>query len=297
MARDLSENAFHAAPAVRAPAELRIQDIPTEIRGGAGADEDGESGIASRAHEASAEPDFPPAEIADAPVHDEEVMHDEDFAAREMSLADMRGEDLADTIPSQVARDVTNANASLSRSPAEPVDRTAFVARASLIVAVAAAILLAAFGLYLAERVKDLKNNAAQLQRQLSSMEHRIGRLELDQEQRRSPQLDDKGNAVSSDTNPVASRFPPPPEPGMTLSQVEIDTVREFIKVTPMAQPRSPSLNVGMSLAGQPAIPLPPQLIEKVPKLAGARFRVDLDGSVALVPRGSDRIGFIIPPR
>lgn len=276
MPRDLPETAPDPRPLGRARADPRVEDLRGGIRREAGAVQQGpnESGD----DEAATPTDLGPApglRLSPADMHGAS-MAASDFVAKHALAGDIRGDEV-----------VVGTHAG----------RSSLVLRALAAVAVAAAILFAVFDLYLAERVKDLRSNAAQLQRQLASMEHRLGRLELEREQQVTPRLDEKGNAVTSETN--SAPVPPPAfvEPAKGLSQTEIDIVREYIKTPPGMAAKGPTLKVGMSLANQPLIPLPPQLIEKLPKLVGARFRVDRDGAVVIVPAGSDRIGFIVPPR
>lgn len=152
----------------------------------------------------------------------------------------------------------------------------------------AVVLALAGAAAYLGERVKEQRETLGQQQRQIAAMEQRLGRLELQMEKQLVPRLPQPGSeAAVREAAPRAE---------LSLTRGEVEAVREFIKIPPMAAGQAAAMSVGMSLAGQPLIPLPLQLVEKVPKLAGGRFRADHDGSIVIVAGGSDRVGFIIPP-
>lgn len=296
MARDLSEKASEPRPVGRGRADLRIEDLPGEIRREGAAAHQRPDAVGG--NETSAGSDL----AADRGRSPELQLSPEDIHGASMAASDfIARETLDEVVPATHGAYGADAEAAPAAGRFDRPARagsSSLALRVSAAVAVAATVLLAVFDLYLAERLKDARSNAAQLQRQLASVEHRLGRLELEREQQVVPRLDDKGNAVTPEGNPASAPAPPPPaaEP-KGLSPAEADIVRDYIKTPPGLAAKGSTLKVGMSQANQPLIPLPPQLVEKLPKLAGGRFRVDRDGSVAIVPGGSDRIGYIIPSR
>ena len=167
-----------------------------------------------------------------------------------------------------------------------------------VVMALAVVFALAGAAAYLAERVKQLRETTTQQQRQIASLEQRLGRLELQMEKQLVPQLPPGGGAgsVRQDGDAGRKERPGRSEQAVTLTRPEIDIVREYIKIPPSAAGASPTLSLGMPLANQPLIPLPSQLVEKLPKLAGGRFKADRDGSIVIVGGGSDRVDLIIPP-
>lgn len=175
-----------------------------------------------------------------------------------------------------------------------PWVKTGALAAAAVVVVLA----LAGAAAYLAERVKQLRETATQQQRQIASLEQRLGRLELQMEKQLVPQLPPGGGAgpVRQDGDAGRKERPGRNEQAVALTRPEIDIIREYIKIPPAAAGASATLSLGMPLGNQPLIPLPLQLVEKLPKLAGGRFKTDRDGSIAIVGGGSDRVDLIIPP-
>jgi hypothetical protein len=57
----------------------------------------------------------------------------------------------------------------------------------------------------------------------------------------------------------------------LNLTPEEIRLIRDFIKPAPAEATPAPAINVG-DIVGTATIPLPSQLMEKIPKLLGARF-------------------------
>jgi len=160
--------------------------------------------------------------------------------------------------------------------------------------AVCAVLLLAGVELFLAERMKELRDRANLTERQLASVEQRVGRLELQMEQllsRRVPDNPPGASRPEGETAPVVK-----PDSSITLTRAEIDIVRDYIKLPPAAAGTVATMSVGAPVGSHVLVPFPSQIADRVPKLVGARFTTDRNGAIVVVAAGSDRIGFIIPP-
>jgi TolA-binding protein len=162
--------------------------------------------------------------------------------------------------------------------------------------AVAIVLLLAGVELFLAERIRDLRDQTNQLQRQIASVEQRVGRLELQMEQQLSRRVPDvSAGSGRSEGEPVAAVVAKP-DTSIALTRAEVDIIREYIKLPPAAAGAVATMAVGAPVGNHVLVPFPAQITDRVPKLVGARFATDKNGAIVVVAGGSDRIGFIIPP-
>ena len=80
----------------------------------------------------------------------------------------------------------------------------------------------------------------------------------------------------------------------LTFSREEAQLIREYIKPAPFAGIASPAINVGDPIGGA-MIPLPSPLMEKIPKLLGARFTTR-NGSIIIVKRDSRQADAVLGP-
>ncbi len=87
---------------------------------------------------------------------------------------------------------------------------------------------------------------------------------------------------------------PRPARSGLSLSREEIQLIRDFIKPAPGSGTAIPTINVGDSI-GAETIPLPSQLMEKIPKLLGGRFTTR-NGSIIILRRDSRNADIVLPP-
>lgn len=160
--------------------------------------------------------------------------------------------------------------------------------------AVGALLLLAGVEVFLAERIKELRDYTSQLQKQLGSVEQRVGRLELQMEQQRSRRAPDgsAGSGRSEAEMATAAKT----DHLVTLSRTEVDIIKDYIKLPPPAAGAAATMSVGAPVGNHVLVPLPSQITDRVPKLAGARFGTDRNGAIVIVTGASDRVGFIIPP-
>lgn len=147
-----------------------------------------------------------------------------------------------------------------------------------------------------ADRIRGLRDSATQMQRQIVSIEQRVGRLELQVETLLAKRLLE----ASAAPNRADRETPTKDTPGKSmaaLAQADIDTVRDYIKIPPPPVGATPTIGLGMSVGNHVLVPLPSQVIDKVPRLAGARFTTDRNGSIVIVTGNGGRADFIIPPK
>ena len=95
-------------------------------------------------------------------------------------------------------------------------------------------------------------------------------------------------------TRADAEKNKPGGETGLNLSREEIQLIRDYIKPAPTAGAAAPAINVGDTVDGG-TIPLPSPLMEKIPKLLGARFTTR-NGSIVIVRRDSRQADAVLPP-
>lgn len=162
--------------------------------------------------------------------------------------------------------------------------------------AIAIVLLLAGVELFLAERLRDLRDQTNQLQRQIASVEQRVGRLELQMEQQLSRRVPEAGQAPARPEGDAAPAVAARPDSAIALTRTEIDIVREYIKLPPAAAGAAATMSIGTAVGPHLLVAFPGQITDRVPKLIGARFATDRNGAIVVVAAGSDRVGFIIPP-
>ena len=78
----------------------------------------------------------------------------------------------------------------------------------------------------------------------------------------------------------------------MVLSPDEVRLVREYIKPAPSNGPAAPPIRVGDPVTIG-TIPLPAQLIDKVPRLLGARFTIR-NGTIVILKRDSRQADAVV---
>jgi hypothetical protein len=71
--------------------------------------------------------------------------------------------------------------------------------------------------------------------------------------------------------------------------------IRNYIKPAPSADLGAPVINIGDPVGGA-TIPLPSQLMEKIPKLLGARFTTR-NGAIIIVKRNSRQADAVLFPQ
>jgi len=73
----------------------------------------------------------------------------------------------------------------------------------------------------------------------------------------------------------------------LNLTSEEVRLIRDFIKPAPVTGTPAPAINVG-DMVSIATIPLPSPLMEKIPKLLGARFAIK-NGAIIIVRKAGER--------
>jgi hypothetical protein len=143
-------------------------------------------------------------------------------------------------------------------------------------------------------QIKSLKSEIATLQRELSPLRERAARADLLE---KAKQDADQQRELRSKSGAEANSGGPPPrteQAALNLTPEEIRLIRDFIKPAPAAAKPGPAINVGDTV-GIATIPLPSPLMEKIPKLLGARFTTR-NGSIIILRRDSRQADLVLPP-
>lgn len=156
-------------------------------------------------------------------------------------------------------------------------------------------VLMGAGTVIAVNQIGALKSEISALERELAPLkkqaEAKVQRNENKREE--DSKREDQGPAASGRRN--GSLQSPSGPPALILSPEEIQVVREYIKPAPSERPATAPINVGDSVTSG-TIPLPSSLIDKVPKLAGARFTIH-DGAIIIIRRDSHEADAVLPPR
>ena len=143
-------------------------------------------------------------------------------------------------------------------------------------------------------QIKSLKSEVAILQRELSPLRERAARADLLE---KAKQNADQQKEAQNRSGAEANKSGPPPrneQAALTLTPEETRLIRDFIKPAPASATPAPAINVGDTVTTA-TIPLPSQLMEKIPKLLGARFTTR-NGSIVILKRDSRQADVILPP-
>jgi len=141
-------------------------------------------------------------------------------------------------------------------------------------------------------QLRNIKGEIRGLKDELTIVRQRVAKAEA------------KLNAVGPDArgstdrtearvNGISNRPDPPP---FTLSREEVQVIRDFIKVPPPRRGVTRNINVGDVVSTVGLASLPELVMEKIPKLRGARFTVDRSGAIIIAAPGSNRADLIIDP-
>ena len=156
----------------------------------------------------------------------------------------------------------------------------AFLSLVAVLACAAAAIALV--------QIKSLKTDIATLHRELDPLKELFAKLE----QAEKAKLVADQNATAEKNKAAAE--PRPDQTGLSLSREDIQLIRDVIKPAPASGAPTAAVNVGDPISFA-TIPLPSFLMEKVPKLLGARFTTR-SGSIILVKRDSRQVDAVLPP-
>jgi hypothetical protein len=143
-------------------------------------------------------------------------------------------------------------------------------------------------------QIRSLKSEVATLQRELSPLRERAARADLlEKAKQNADQQKESQNKSAAEKNKAGSE-PRTEQAALNLTPEEIRLIRDFIKPAPAAGTPAPAINIGDTV-GIATIPLPSQLIEKIPKLLGARFTTR-NGSIIILRRDSRQADVVLPP-
>jgi len=143
-------------------------------------------------------------------------------------------------------------------------------------------------------QIKSLKSEVAALQRELSPLRERAAKADrLEKAKQSADQQKEFQNKSGAEKNKAAAD-PRTEQAALNLTQEEIRLIRDFIKPAPSAGTPAPAINVGDTVSIG-TIPLPSPLMEKIPKLLGARFTTR-NGSIIILRRDSRQADVVLPP-
>ncbi|MBR1282993.1 hypothetical protein JQ597_13175 [Bradyrhizobium sp. AUGA SZCCT0177] len=142
-------------------------------------------------------------------------------------------------------------------------------------------------------QIRSLKSEIATLQRELSPLRERAARADfLEKAKQKADQQTESQNKSVAEKK--AGADPRTEQAALNLTPEEIRLIRDFIKPAPAAGTPAPAIKVGDTV-GIATIPLPSQLMEKIPKLLGARFTTR-NGSIIILRRDSRQADLVLPP-
>jgi hypothetical protein len=144
-------------------------------------------------------------------------------------------------------------------------------------------------------QIRSLKSEVATLQRELSPLRERAARTDLLEKAKQNADQQRESQFTSGAENNRVGAAPRTDQPALNLTPDEIRLIREFIKPTPVTGTPTPAINVGDTVTIG-TIPLPSPLMEKIPKLLGARFTTR-NGSIIILRRDSRQADAVLPPR
>jgi hypothetical protein len=141
--------------------------------------------------------------------------------------------------------------------------------------------------------IKSLNAEIATLQRELVVIKNETARLEAAESKRVADQNDNQGKPAAEKTD--GSGQSRQAASALSLSPDEIRAIKEYIKPAPIASEAiSPSISVGDHIT-EATIPVPSPLIDKVPKLVGARFTIR-NGAIVIIKRDSHQVDAVLGP-
>jgi len=85
-----------------------------------------------------------------------------------------------------------------------------------------------------------------------------------------------------------------PQHAALTLSETDKKMIRQFIKFLPPKPGAKPKIQLGDEISSASSAPIPQALVDQLPKLRGARFSIDQDGTIVIVGEGSSRADALI---
>jgi len=142
-------------------------------------------------------------------------------------------------------------------------------------------------------QIRALKSEVANLQREISPLRERAAKADLLEKAKQNADQQKESQNKSGEMNKAGSD-PRTEQAALNLTPEEIRLIRDFIKPAPATGTPAPVINVGDTV-GIATIPLPSQLMEKIPKLLGAKFTTR-NGSIIILRRDSRQADAVLSP-
>jgi len=143
-------------------------------------------------------------------------------------------------------------------------------------------------------QIKSLKSEIATLQRELSPLKARIAKVDSDDKAKRDANQQKESQIKSGVEKNRIGPDPGSDQAALNLTSEEVRLIRDFIKPAPVTGTPAPAIKVG-DMVSFATIPLPSPLMEKIPKLLGARFATR-NGSIIILRRDSRQADVVLPP-
>lgn len=133
-------------------------------------------------------------------------------------------------------------------------------------------------------QIREMKSEIALWKTELATTKMQLARSEkLAQEA-----------ATSNNQSPASTYSSGPFQPSLYLSEDERKNIRQFIKVLPPKPGAKRTIELGAEIPSSAAAYVPQELIDELPKLRGARYSIDQNGSIIMMSDGSSRADVII---
>jgi hypothetical protein len=143
-------------------------------------------------------------------------------------------------------------------------------------------------------QIRSLKSEVAALQRELSPLRERAAKADLGDKAKQDANQQKESQIKSGVEKNRIGPDPRTDQAALNLTSEEVRLIRDFIKPAPVTGSPAPAINVG-DMVSIATIPLPSQLMEKIPKLLGARFATR-NGSIIILRRDSRQADAVLPP-
>jgi hypothetical protein len=129
-------------------------------------------------------------------------------------------------------------------------------------------------------QVRDMKSEMAHWQKEIASIGMRLTKNE---------QL-----AQRITSNPPRAAVDQPQHAPFALNEADRKIIRQFIKILPPKPGAEPSIHLGDEVPAASSVPVQQALIDQLPKLRGARFSIDRDGTIVIISQGSNHADAIV---
>jgi len=136
-------------------------------------------------------------------------------------------------------------------------------------------------------QIRDMKSEIARWEQNLAGTKARLAKSESVVQQ-----------LIARDSSPAINQperaANRPQHTALTLSKADKKLVRQFIKFLPPKPGAKPKIQLGDEISSASSAPIPQELIDQLPKLRGARFSIDQDGTIVIVGEGSSHADVLI---